>query len=117
MLLTLVPVSAAVTEKVPTTISMTIDPATPKDGEGFMVTGVLKTKGGEVLGNKYVYLDSTKAGAQHGTLQPLWQVKTSTTGTYSFYRPPQSPDEDLRVRFDGTTFYTNCTSEVVKIKR
>ena len=112
-----VPSSAAVQGQIPTTLSISIDPLNPGPGQDFMVTGVLKTASGEILGNKYVFLDSTKAGAQWGTLQPLWQVKTSTTGTYSFYRPVTSPAEELRVRFDGTPTYSNCTSDVISIKK
>jgi len=111
------PVTAAVSEKTATAITISVDPSEPQKGEGFTVTGVLKTADGELLGNKYVYLDSTMAGAEHGTLQPLWQTKTSTTGTYSFYRPPQSPAEDLRVRFDGNYRYQNCTSDLISVHK
>ena len=117
ILFSAVPLSAAAQEKIPTAITISLDPATPGPGDKFMVTGVLKTKTGEILGNKNVYLDSTKAGAQWGTLQPLWHVKTSTEGTYSFFRPETSPSEELRVRFDGSYKYGNCTSEVISIKK
>jgi hypothetical protein len=117
ILVIITPSYAAIQEKIPTTISISIDPANPGTGDDFMVTGVLTTSSGEILGNKYVYLDSTKAGAQWGTLQPLWQGKTDTTGAYSFYRPITSPAEELRVRFDGTYKYGNSTSEVISINK
>jgi hypothetical protein len=117
LLLCVHPVNAASQEKIPSSITITVDPATPQKGEGFMITGTLTAKDGTVLGNKHVYLDSTMAGANHGTLQPLWQTTTSTAGTYSFYRPPQSPSEELRVRFDGNYVYANCTSNTLTITR
>lgn len=111
------PLSGATQQKIPTSITISVDPQNPQSGEGFMVTGTLSDRDGKILGNKHVFLDSTKAGAVHGTLQPLWQITTSTTGTYSFYRPPQSPAEELRVRFDGNYVYANCTSEVITINK
>jgi hypothetical protein len=111
------PVSAASAGKNETNLSITLYPENPQAGEGFTVSGVLTAKSGEILGNKYVFLDSTKAGAEWGTLQTLWQTKTNTTGGFSFYRPPTSPAEVLRVRFDGTTEYSPSASQNISIKK
>lgn len=110
-------VSAAEQERIPTAISIALDPANPQPGQEFYITGTLITSSGEPLGNKWVALESTAAGAAPGKFQYLHVIRTELDGSYSFFRPVTSPPEDLQVRFKGLYSYAASVSEVVTAKK
>lgn len=110
-------VSAAEQERIPTVISIALDPANPEPGQGFYITGTLISSSGEPLGNKWVVLESTAAGAAPGKFQYLHVTRTELDGTYSFFRPAASPPEDLQVRFKGLHPYAASVSDEVKAKK
>lgn len=113
-------VSGAVTgdkDLIPTTITLTLSPENPGADEGFFITGTLATKDGEPLGNKVITLESTKAGARPGPFGFLKTVSTTQNGTYSFYRPPSSPSEKLRVVFKGNYIYNATTSDEISVRQ
>ena len=109
--------SAAGQERLPTTISIALDPAKPAADQGFFITGTLITDTGEPLGNKWITLESTAAGATPGKFQYLKVTRTERDGSYSFFRPAASPPEDLMVRFKGLYPYEASESEVVTAKK
>jgi hypothetical protein len=117
--LALIGVASAVTqeERIPTIISIALDPAKPQLGEPFYITGTLITTTGESLGNKWIVLESTAAGARPGTFDYLKNTRTERDGTYSFYRPASSPPEELRVRFKGLYPYAPSMSSEVCAKK
>lgn len=104
-------------EKIPTSLTIALDPANPGEGVGFYVTGTLTTDAGDPLGNKWVVLESTAAGARPGTFQYLTVVRTEEDGSYRFYRPAASPPEDLRTVFKGIYGYESSTSDEVSARR
>jgi hypothetical protein len=59
--------AAPVENRIPTMISIALDPADPQPGQSFYITGTLITSKGEPLGNKWVVLESTAAGATRGS--------------------------------------------------
>ena len=73
-------------------------------GLGDVYKRQLVTKSGEPLGNKWIVLESTAAGATPGKFQYLKVTRTELDGSYSFFRPAASPPEDLKVRFKGLYF-------------
>lgn len=56
-------------DRIPTKISIALDPATPQAGQEFYITGTLISTTGEPLGNKWIVLESTAAGATPGKFQ------------------------------------------------
>lgn len=104
------------TDLIPTTITLTLSPEKPGIDEGFFITGTLTTKDGEPLGNKVIILESTKAGARPGPFGFLKSVSTTQNGTYSFYRPPASPSEKIRVVFKGNYIFNGSSSDEVSVK-
>ena len=104
-------------DRTPTMISIALDPVKPQAGEPFYITGTLVTKSGEPLGNKWIVLESTAAGATPGKFQYLKVTRTELDGSYSFFRPAASPPEDLKVRFKGLYFYDASESEIVTAKK
>jgi len=109
--------AAPVENRIPTMISIALDPADPQPGQSFYITGTLITSKGEPLGNKWVVLESTAAGATPGKFQYLKVTRTERDGTYSFFRPAASPPEDLQVRFRGLYPYAASVSDVVTAKK
>jgi len=103
--------------RIPTMISIALDPAKPLPGQPFFITGTLITSTGEPLGNKWVVLESTAAGATPGKFQYLKVTRTERDGTYSFFRPAASPPEDLQVRFKGLYPYAASVSDMVTAKK
>ena len=108
--------SAADQERIPTMISISLDPAVPQTGEGFYITGTLISAIGDPLGNKWVVLQSTAAGATPGKFQYLTVTRTERDGTYSFFRPASSPPEELKVTFKGLYPFAPSESEIVAAK-
>ena len=104
-------------ERIPTMITIALDPATPQVGQLFYITGTLISSSGEPLGNKWITLESTAAGATPGKFQYLKVVRTERDGSYAFFRPAASPPEDLQVRFKGLYPYAASVSEVVSAKK
>lgn len=109
--------SVAESDRIPTQISIALDPANPQTGQAFYITGTLISSTGEPLGNKWVVLESTAAGATPGKFQYLKVTRTDRDGTYSFYRPPASPPEDLQVKFKGLYPYAASVSDIVTAKK
>ncbi|HWQ67987.1 MAG TPA: hypothetical protein VN372_14100 [Methanospirillum sp.] len=109
--------AAPASSKIPTQITMTINPASPGIHDDFTVTGVLTTNTGEILGNKYIILESTAAGKRPGKLTFLENVRTQLDGSYYFYRPAASPPETLRVRFDGNYVFNATMSQEITVKK
>ncbi|NLV27012.1 MAG: hypothetical protein GXY48_07595 [Methanomicrobiales archaeon] len=104
-------------ERTSTEISIALDPATPTVDQEFFITGTLYTSEGDPLGNKWVILESTAAGATPGKFQYLKVTRTELDGSFSFYRPAASPPEDLKVVFKGLYGYAGSESEVVSAKK
>ncbi|WP_048067613.1 hypothetical protein [Methanospirillum hungatei] len=104
-------------ERVPTIISIALDPAHPQIGQPFYITGTLISSTGEPLGNKWITLESTAAGATPGKFQYLKVTRTERDGSYMFFRPAASPPEDLQVRFKGLYPYAASVSDVVTAKK
>ncbi len=104
-------------ERIPTMISIALDPANPQLGQPFFITGTLISSTGEPLGNKWITLESTAAGATPGKFQYLKVTRTERDGSYSFFRPAASPPEDLQVRFKGLYPYAASVSEIVTAKK
>lgn len=111
------PAFAAEQEREPTTISIVLDPANPGQGDEFYITGTLLSSAGEPLGNKWVTLESTAAGATPGKFQYLKVTRTNLDGSFSFYRPATSPPEDLKVLFKGLYPYASSESEILSAKK
>lgn len=110
-------VSAEELERIPTQISIALDPAAPQIGQEFYITGTLITSTGEPLGNKWVTLESTAAGATPGKFQYLTVTRTERDGSYVFHRPAASPPEDLQVRYKGLYPYAASVSDIVTAKK
>jgi len=104
-------------DRIPTKISIALDPATPQAGQEFYITGTLISTTGEPLGNKWIVLESTAAGATPGKFQYLKVTRTERDGSFSFFRPSASPPEDLKVRFKGLYPYAASESDVVSAKK
>lgn len=111
------PVYGEVQAKTLTEISISLDPADPVEGQEFYINGNLSTESGEPLGNKWVVLESTAAGARPGPFDYLAVTRTALDGSYQFYRPPASPPEDLHVVFKGLYDYNSSVSSVVSAKK
>jgi len=104
-------------DRIPSLISIALDPAVPQPGQGFYITGTLISSTGEPLGNKWIVLESTAAGATPGKFQYLTVTRTERDGSYVFHRPAASPPEDLQVRFKGLYPYAASVSDVVTAKK
>jgi len=117
VLLLSLPVSGDEQTRIPTEITIALDPVNPTSGQGFFINGNLSTEAGEPLGNKWVTLLSTQAGATPGPFGYLTVTKTALEGSFQFYRPPSSPPEDLKVIFKGLYGYNSSESNVVSAKK
>jgi hypothetical protein len=116
-LIVIIPAYGEIQTKTPTEISIALDPKTPAEGQAFYINGNLSTKAGEPLGNKWVTLESTKAGARPGPFGELTVTKTALDGSFQFYRPPASPPEDLKVIFKGLYEYNSSVSNELSAKK
>ncbi|MFH0968837.1 MAG: PEGA domain-containing protein [Methanobacteriota archaeon] len=104
-------------EKIPTNLTIGINPVNPTINESFHVFGLLTTKDGKPLGNKRVTLESSQKGVNDTEKFSFIGIKvTDREGGYEFFRPVDSPPEFLKITFAGNDEYEPVTSPVIAVR-